>query len=125
MPDRLTAEGLAHFSAVAAANVADDKAPGLVALVARGDQVHVEALGPLSIGGPPVRRDSIFRITSMTKPVTAAATLALAGEGLFSLDEPVDRLLPELASRRVLRRPDGPLDDITAACACRESRPRL
>src|ERR1017187_7337263 len=115
MPDRLTAEGLAHFSAFAAANVADDKAPGLVALVARGDQVHVEALGPLSIGGPPVRRDSIFRIPSMTKPVTAAATLALAGEGLFSLDEPVDRLLPELASRRVLRRPDGPLDDTTAA----------
>jgi CubicO group peptidase (beta-lactamase class C family) len=118
MPDLLTAEGLARFSAAATAHVADgpgpisdDKVPGLVALVARGDQVHVEARGSLSIGGPPVHRDSIFRITSMTKPVTAAATLALAGEGLLRLDEPVDRLLPELASRPVLRRTDGPLDD--------------
>jgi CubicO group peptidase (beta-lactamase class C family) len=122
MPDLLTADGLARFSAVATAHVADGlaqiadgKVPGLVALVARGGQVHVEALGSLSMGGPPTRRDSIFRITSMTKPVTAAATLALAGEGLLRLDEPVDRLLPELASRQVLRRPDGPLDDTAAA----------
>src|ERR1035438_1894460 len=122
MPDLLTADGLARFSAVAAAQVADDpaqvtddKVPGLVALVARGNQVQVEALGSLSIGGPPVHRDSIFRITSMTKPVTAAATLALAGEGLLRLDEPVDRLLPELASRQVLRRTDGPLDDTVPA----------
>ncbi len=115
MPDRLTAEGLARFSAVAAAHVADDKVPGLVALVARGDQVHVEALGSLSVGGPPVHRDSIFRITSTTKPVTAAATLALAREGLLSLDEPVDRWLPELAHRQVLRRMDGPLDDTVPA----------
>ena len=40
-------------------------------------------------------RDSIFRIASMTKPITAAATLALAAERLIGLDEPVDRLLPE------------------------------
>jgi len=38
--------------------------------------VHVEALGALSIGGEPMRRDALFRIASMTKPVTAAATLA-------------------------------------------------
>ncbi len=81
--------------------------PGLVALVARDDQVHVEALGSLSVGGPPVRRDSLFRIASTTKPVTASATLALASEGLFSLDEPVDRLLPELGKARVLCRMDG------------------
>ncbi|MFI5040628.1 MAG: serine hydrolase domain-containing protein, partial [Acidimicrobiales bacterium] len=101
MPD-LTADGLARFSAAAAEHVGDDKVPGLVALVARGDQVHVEALGSLSVGGPPVRRDSLFRIASTTKPVTAVATLALARDGLLHLDEPVDRLLPELADRRVL-----------------------
>ena len=93
----------------------DDPVPGLVALVARGDQVHVEALGTLSIGGPAVERDSLFRIASTTKPMTGAATLALAGRGCSELDEPVDRLLPELAGRRVLRRMDGPLDDTVPA----------
>ena len=52
MPDPLTAGGLARFSATAAAHVGDGTVPGLVALVARGDQVHVETLGSLSAGGP-------------------------------------------------------------------------
>jgi CubicO group peptidase (beta-lactamase class C family) len=113
--DLLTAEGLARFDEVAAGYVGDDKVPGCVALVARGEEVHVRALGSLAIGGSPVRRDSLFRIASTTKPITGAATAALAGEGLFSLDEPVDRLLPELANPRVLRRIDGPLDDTVPA----------
>jgi CubicO group peptidase (beta-lactamase class C family) len=62
-----------------------------------------------------VARDSVFRIASTTKPITAAVTLAVAAEGLIGLDEPVDRLLPELAGRRVLRRMDGPLDDTVPA----------
>ena len=99
----------------AARHVGDEDVPGLVALVAHGDEVHVEALGTLSIGGAPVRRDSLFRIASTTKPITAAVTMALVDEGLIGLDEPVDRLLPELAERRVLRRPDGPLDDTVPA----------
>ncbi len=89
--------------------------PGLVALVASGDQVHVEALGQLAIGGQPVVRDSLFRIASMTKPLTGAATMTLIEEGLLGLDEPVDRLLPELADRRVLRELAGPLDDTVPA----------
>ena len=115
MPELLTADGLDRFSAAAAAHVGDETVPGLVALVARGDQVHAEALGSLSAGGPAVRRDSLFRIASTTKPVTGAATLALVRDGLLDLDEPVGRLLPELASPRVLRRMDGPLDDTVAA----------
>jgi CubicO group peptidase (beta-lactamase class C family) len=115
MADQLSADGLERFAAVARGHVGDDKVPGLVALVARGDEVHVEALGALSIGGEPMRRDTLFRIASVTKPVTAAATLALVGENLLSIDEPVDRLLPELANRRVLRRMDGPLDDTVHA----------
>jgi CubicO group peptidase (beta-lactamase class C family) len=115
MPDLLTADGLARFSAAAAAHVGDETVPGLVALVARGDQVHAEALGSLSIGGPAVQHDSLFRIASTTKPATGAATLALAGEGLLDLDEPVGRLLPELAEPRVLRRMDGPLGDTVPA----------
>jgi len=107
--------GLDRFGAVAASHVSDDNVPGLVALVAQGDEVHVEAIGTLAIGGRPVERGSLFRIASTTKPITAAATLALVREGLFELDEPVDRLLPELANRRVMRRMDGPLNDTVPA----------
>jgi CubicO group peptidase (beta-lactamase class C family) len=113
----LKQDGLEQFGAVAASHVGEDKVPGLVALVAQGDDVHVEALGTLAVGGRPVERTSLFRIASTTKPITAAATLALAREGLLDLNEPVVRLLPELADRRVLRRMDGPLDDTVPATA--------
>lgn len=115
MRDLLRTDGLARFDEVAAGHVGPDQVPGLVALVARGDQVHATALGSLTVGGAAVRRDSLFRIASTTKPVTGAATMALVGEGLLGLDEPVDRLLPELAGRRVLRRIEGPLDDTVPA----------
>ena len=115
MNDPLTPQGLAPFGEVAAGHVGNDKVPGLVALVARGDQVHAEVLGSLSMGGPPVRRDSLFRIASTSKPITGAATLALLREGILGLDDPVERWLPELAGRRVLRRMDGPLDDTVPA----------
>jgi CubicO group peptidase (beta-lactamase class C family) len=115
MPQHLTPEGIARFADTAAGPAGDDNVPGLVALVAAGDEVAVAALGSLTIGGPAVQRDSLFRIASMTKPVIGVATLALAEEGLFTLDEPVDRLLPELAGRRVLRQMEGPLDDTVPA----------
>ena len=107
--------GLARFGAVAASHVGADKVPGLAALVAHGDEVHVETRGSLALGGLPVERTSLFRIASTTKVITATATLALAREGLLELDEPVDRLLPELANRRVLRRMDGPIEDTVPA----------
>ena len=110
-----TTGGLEQLFSVAAGHVGPARVPGMVALVARGDEVHVQALGTLAVGGAPVRRDSLFRLSSNTKPVTAAATLAVAAEGLLSLEEPLDRLLPELADRRVLRRVDGPLADTVAA----------
>jgi CubicO group peptidase (beta-lactamase class C family) len=115
MTEGLTAAGIERLGQVVADQVGDERVPGLVALVSRGDQVHVEAQGTLSIGGAPVRRDSLFRIASTTKPITAAVTMALIGEGLVGLDEPVDRLLPELADRRVLRRLDSPLDETEPA----------
>src|SRR5262249_11946904 len=59
----------------------------------------------------PMRRDAIFRIASMTKPITAVAALMLVEDGKLALDEPVDRLLPELANRRVVRTPTSQLDD--------------
>jgi CubicO group peptidase (beta-lactamase class C family) len=95
--------------------------PGLVTLVSRRGEVHVEAIGMKAAGGPgaggngPIRRDTIFRISSMTKPITAVATMVLVEECKLRLDEPVDRLLPELADRKVLKRLDGPLDDTVPA----------
>jgi CubicO group peptidase (beta-lactamase class C family) len=89
--------------------------PGLVTLVSRRGETHVDAIGRLAFEGPPMARDSIFRITSMTKPVTAAAAMILVEDGKLQLDDPVDRFLPELANRRVLRRIDAPVFDTVPA----------
>lgn len=62
-----------------------------------------------------MRPDSIFRIASMTKPVTSAAALMLVDEGRLRLDNPIARWLPELADLRVLRDPAGPLTDTVPA----------
>lgn len=95
--------------------VESGQVPGLVALVARGDDVVVEAIGVQGPDGTPMARDSIVRGASITKPLTAALTMVLVEEGLLSLDEPVAAHLPELSSPRVLRTPTSPLDD-TVPC---------
>jgi len=78
--------------------------------------VHVDAIGTTAFeGAQPMQRDAIFRIASMTKPIIAAAMMMLVDDGAVALDEPVDRLLPELARRRVLGRVDGPIDDTVPA----------
>ena len=90
--------------------------PGLVAVVARGADVHTEVVGTLAFDDDrPMRRDTIFRITSMTKPILGAAAMLLVDEGRLALDEPVSRLLPELSDRRVLKRVDGPLEETVPA----------
>ena len=97
------------------AAVEQGQAPGVVAAVAKGDATYVKAAGVMAIGGPPMRPDTLFRISSTTKPITAAVVLSLVEEGLLDLNGPVEELLPELADRRVLRRPDGPLADTVKA----------
>src|SRR5262249_58999262 len=100
---------LARMHAVRAAHVAGGLAPGLVTLVARRDEVHVDALGTQAVGGrEPMRRDTLFRITSMTKPITAVAALILVEECKLRLDEPGDRFLPALAGRPRPARPRAP-----------------
>jgi CubicO group peptidase (beta-lactamase class C family) len=108
-------EGLARLDAVVAGSVEQQQVPGVVAAIARDATVHVACAGVMAVGGGPMQRDTMFRIASITKPMTAAVVLSLVADGLFELDEPVERLLPELAVRRVLRRPDGPLDDTVPA----------
>lgn len=99
-----------------AERVAKGELPGLVTLVAHGDDVRVDAIGTMAFGqDEPMRRDTVFRIASLTKPILATATMMLIEDGLLALDEPVDRLLPELADRDVLRAIDGPLDDTVPA----------
>src|SRR5579863_2907359 len=76
--------------------------PGLVTLVSHRGEVHVDAIGRLAFDGSPMTRDTIFRVTSMTKPITAAAAMILVEDGKLQLDDPLDRWLPELANRKVL-----------------------
>jgi len=100
---------------VMAGYVERGEVPGIVTLVSRGAEVYVDAIGAKSVGGDPIGRDTIFRIASLSKPVMAAATMVLVEECKLRLDEPVDRLLPELANRKVLKRIDGSLDDTVPA----------
>ena len=99
-----------------AARVTRHEFPGAVWLVAQGDDVAVDAVGVTAIGGSaPMRRDTIFRIASMTKAVTASAVMMLVEDGTLTLDAPAERWLPEIAHRCVLRRIEGPLTDTVPA----------
>jgi CubicO group peptidase (beta-lactamase class C family) len=90
--------------------------PGAVALIAHADAAELVIIGDKARERQdPLARDSIFRIASMTKPITAAATMMLVEDGRLRLNEPVERWLPELANRRVLRQIGSPLDDTVPA----------
>jgi CubicO group peptidase (beta-lactamase class C family) len=90
--------------------------PGVVTLLSRRGEVQVDAIGTKAFGGSePMRRDTIFRVASVTKPIVAVAAMILVEECALRLDEPVDQWLPELADRRVLRAIDSPLDDTVPA----------
>jgi CubicO group peptidase (beta-lactamase class C family) len=106
---------LGRMHDVMAGHVQAGEMPGMVTLVSRGGDIHVDTIGQIAIGGTPMQRDTIFRITSMTKPVTAVAAMILVEECKLRLDDPVDRWLPELADRKVLRAIDGPIDDTVPA----------
>ncbi|MGZ4319451.1 MAG: serine hydrolase domain-containing protein, partial [Gaiellaceae bacterium] len=88
--------------------VHDGAVPGAVALVQRDGQVEVQAAGDAA-------RESIFRIASLTKPITAAAAMLLVDEGRIALEDQIDEWLPELASPSVVRSPDAPIDDVVPA----------
>ncbi|MEW1692203.1 serine hydrolase domain-containing protein [Streptomyces sp. NPDC091265] len=97
-------------------HVRDGSVPGAVGLVARGARVDVQAVGSAQDGGSvPMARDSIFRIASITKPLTAAAAMMLIEDGRIALEDPVARWLPELASPSVVRTPESPVDDVVPA----------
>ncbi|MFE3827457.1 serine hydrolase domain-containing protein [Streptomyces sp. NPDC059092] len=108
------------LSDVLDAHVNSGSVPGAVGLVAHGDgrEPEVAAVGSVdTAGGAPMARDSIFRIASLTKPITAAALMMLVEDGRIGLHEPVARWLPELAAPRVVRTPGSPVDDVVPATA--------
>ncbi|MFJ3435684.1 serine hydrolase domain-containing protein [Streptomyces cyaneofuscatus] len=123
-------------------HIARGSAPGAVALVARGDRVEVAAAGSATLAGmgigigtgagagtgtgtggeggtgasaTPMRRDSVFRIASITKPVVAAAAMTLVEDGLIAPADPVAAWLPELSSPLVVRTPQSAVDDVVSA----------
>ncbi|MGW3092137.1 serine hydrolase domain-containing protein [Streptomyces sp. NPDC001102] len=105
-----------ELKAVLRRHVEDGTVPGAVALVARGEDVEVVTVGSVDTEGTaPMARDSIFRIASITKPITAAAVLMLVEEGVLALESPVEEWLPELSKPVVVRTPSGPVDDVVPA----------
>jgi len=107
---------LSRMHDVLQGHVSRGEVPGLVSLVSRCGETHVEALGVQALeGGAPMQRDTIFRIASMTKPITAAAAMLLVEDCVLRLDDPVDRFLPELANPKVLRSLESEVDDTVPA----------
>jgi CubicO group peptidase (beta-lactamase class C family) len=112
----LSSARLARIPRVLQSHVDDGTIAGAVALVCRREEVHVHAVGARDReSGAPMQRDTIFRIASMTKPVAAVGAMILVEDGRVRLDDPIDKWVPEMADRKVLRRPDGPLDDTVPA----------
>ena len=110
----MSAERLERVTSVLDRYIDAGEIPGAVSLIYRhGEVAHVVARGVRDLGTrSPMRRDTIFGLASMTKPVVAAAAMILVEEDKIRLDEPVDRWLPELADRKVLDDPHGPLEAV-------------
>lgn len=107
---------LGRMHDVMAGYIERGEVPGLVTLVSRQGKTHVDAIGAMALGGrEPMRRDAIFRIASITKPITAVAAMNLVEECKIRLDDSIEPWLPELAHRRVLRSLSARLDDTVPA----------
>jgi CubicO group peptidase (beta-lactamase class C family) len=111
-----SSSGLEQMHETMAGLVENGMTPGLVTLISRDGEIHADAIGTMALDGDdPMRRDTIFRIASVTKPITAVAAMILVEEGVLSLDAPVDAFLPELADRQVLRSLESEIDDTMPA----------
>jgi len=116
MTDGFSRVRLARMHAALQRHVESGEVPGLVALAWHRGRQHVETIGTMGFDSDsPIRRDSLFRLASTTKPITAAAAMILVEECRLRLDDPVDPWLPELANRRVLRTVESPVADTVPA----------
>src|SRR6476659_5492441 len=108
--------GLDRMRTALRRHVENGHTPGLVTLVDRRGREHVEAIGTMAFDSTqPMRRDTIFRLASMTKPITAVGAMILVEECKVRLDDPVEEFLPELKDRKVLKTVESPLDDTIPA----------
>jgi CubicO group peptidase (beta-lactamase class C family) len=109
-------ERLAHIDEFYADKVKSGALAGIVTLISRhGKIVHFSAVGYSDVEKKQkMQTDTIFRFYSMTKPIASSALMMLYQEGRFQMSDPVKNYLPEFANLRVLRTPDGPLDDTVA-----------
>ncbi len=101
--DKLSKPRLERLHCILSGHVERGDVPGIVALVSCHGETHVEVIGSMSLGGTPMTRDTIFRIASFSKPITAVAAMILVEDCKLRLDDSVLPWLPELANRRVLR----------------------
>jgi CubicO group peptidase (beta-lactamase class C family) len=108
----MTTQSVQLFEAVLNEHIARGELAGVVALVWRPEQpTHSITMGRRDVSrNLPITRDTIFRIASLTKPVTNVAALTLLEEGRFDLDDPITRVAPEFNTLRVLEDPEGALD---------------
>ena len=99
----LSESGKAELDEYLQSAMTDTHIPGLVALVTNSDGViYQNAFGYMDVaGGKPMTPDAIFRIASMTKPVTSLAVMMLVEKGQVGLDDPIEKYLPDLADREV------------------------
>jgi CubicO group peptidase (beta-lactamase class C family) len=99
----MSSERLARISATLKADIEAKKIPGAVIIVARhGKVVMYEAMGRIDpAGDAPMTRDAIFRIYSMSKPITTLTAMMLVEEGRLKLDDPVSKYIPSFAKMQV------------------------
>lgn len=107
-------ERLGRLSKALEGYVERGEVSGIITLVHRhGELAHGDTIGwQDKEAGLPIRRDTIVRLASMTKPIIVVAALTLVEEGKLRLFDPVDKWLPELGNRVVMRDPDGPPEDV-------------
>jgi CubicO group peptidase (beta-lactamase class C family) len=105
--------GLAQIPPALQAVVDAGDLSGFVTLIWRkGEEAQVNTVGWRDVeAGAPMTRDTLFRIASMTKPVTSIAALMLLEEGKLRLEDPITRWLPEFSGMQVLKDPAGPIED--------------
>ena len=106
---------MADLTDILGEHVRNGSLPGAVGLVTRGGRTEVAAVGSASVGGAAMARDSIFRIASITKPITAASLMMLVDDGCIALGDPVGEWLPELDKPSVVRTPASEVDDLVPA----------
>ena len=116
-PRRLDPTKLAEVRPALQAYVDRGELAGVVTLASLGGEVvHADTIGFRDLESrAPMRPDTLFRIASMSKPITSAAALMLMEEGRLALSDPIARWIPELAELKVLQDPAGPLDRVEPA----------